>query len=103
MPYYTLCGASVNSELRLLEFRVTGAPTVPDFQNLDAPVPIVVEDSDRTVFPDEIDIAVFSLNELAVIRQTARVHRGKVHVFFKNKHAFGVNVTGFTCFRFAKG
>lgn len=86
MPYYTPCGASVNSELRLLEFRVTGAPTVPDFQNLDAPVPIVVEDSHRAVSPHEVNLSCSATYELAIICECFYVEVGEINVFFQDLH-----------------
>ena len=57
----------VNSELRLLELRVASATTVPDLEDLDASVPVIVENADGTILPHKVDFPSGPANKLAVI------------------------------------
>lgn len=66
---------------------------MPNLFDLDAPVPVVVEDSYGTILSNEINIAVYPLDEFAVVRQTAGVHCGDIHVLTENQHVvFARNV-----------
>ena len=46
---------------------------MPNFYDLDAPVPVIVEDADRAVFTDKVDGAVCTSHKLAVIREVADI------------------------------
>ena len=86
--FYPIFGG-VNLEFRLLEFRVTGAPAVPNFQNLDAPVPVVVEDFHRAIASHKVNLSRGAPHKLAVICECLYVEVGEINVFFEDLHAAG--------------
>jgi len=57
---------------------------MPDFQDLDATVPIVIEDTNRAVFAYEINVAIGTADKLAVVGQVSNFDVGKIDVFFQN-------------------
>ena len=60
---------------------------MPDFQNFNAPIPVVIKNSDGTVLSDKVDVAISTANKLTVIREIADVQCGKIHIFTENEHA----------------
>lgn len=76
---------------------------MPDFQDFDATVPVIVKDSDRVALTDKVNLSGFLVDKLTVICEISGVDYGEVDVFFQNQHAVCVNVLTFTCFTFGKG
>ena len=74
-------------KLGFLKLGVASATAVPNSQDFDATVPVVVEDANGTVLTDEVDLASGATDELAVVSQVANVKCCKVDVFFENQHA----------------
>ena len=74
-------------ELGLLELGVASSTCVPDFQDFNATVPVMIKDANRVILSNEIDCSVSSPNKLAVIRESFDVQCGKIHVFAENEHA----------------
>lgn len=69
---------------------------MPDLEDFDSAIPVVVKDANGTVLAHEVDLASCSADELAVVGQVANVQGGKVHVFFQNGHAVMTSVCYFT-------
>jgi len=61
---------------------------VPDFQDLNASVPVMVEDADGTVLTNEVDFSVCTSDKLAVVCQSFGVEVSEVNVFSEDQHAF---------------
>jgi len=76
-----------------LEPRVACALCVPDSQDFNAPVPVMVEDSSGAVLADEVNFSICASNEFAVVCQVAGVDLRQVDVFFQNQHVFYLEIS----------
>jgi hypothetical protein len=78
--------ASSKLKLRLLELRVASASGVPNSQDANSSVPVVVKDSDRAVLSNQVDFTGGTTDKLAVIREVADSQCGEIHVFTEDEH-----------------
>jgi hypothetical protein len=70
--------------LWLLKLGVSCATCVPNAQDLNASVPVIIEDFDRVVGSDKVDGSVCSSYKLAVVCQLSRVDHCKIDVCAQN-------------------
>jgi hypothetical protein len=65
---------------------------VPNFQDIDATVPVMVEDADGAIFSNEVDLSGGTAHKFTVICEVFYVEGSEIDILFQNNHAVRANI-----------